>query len=39
MDVFSPQIYGNYPVLDSVLLHYLDIESIVERYQVNPAAF
>jgi hypothetical protein len=38
-DAFSPQIYGNYPVLDSILLHYLDIESIVARHQVNPAAF
>jgi hypothetical protein len=38
-DPFSPQIYGNYPILDSVLIYYLDIESIVERHQVNPAAF
>jgi hypothetical protein len=38
-EVFSPQIYSNYPVLDSVLLHYLDIESIVARHQVNPAVF
>jgi hypothetical protein len=38
-DAFSPQIYGNYPVLDSVLLHYLDIESLIQRHQVNPAPF
>jgi hypothetical protein len=38
-EVFSPQIYSNYPVLDSVLIYYLDIESIVARHQVNPAAF
>jgi hypothetical protein len=38
-DVFSPQIYSNYPELDSVLLHYLDIESVIQRHQVNPAAF
>jgi hypothetical protein len=38
-DVFSPQIYGNYPVLDSILIYYLDIESIIQRHQVNPAAF
>jgi hypothetical protein len=37
--VFSPQIYGNYPVLDSILLHYLDIESIIQRHEVNPTAF
>jgi hypothetical protein len=39
MDTFSPQIYGNYTVLDSFLLHYLDIESVVQRHEVNPAAF
>jgi hypothetical protein len=39
MDTFSPQIYGNYPVLDSIMLHYLDIEGIIQRHQVNPAAF
>jgi hypothetical protein len=39
MDTFSPQIYGNYLGLDAVLLHYLDIEEIVARHQVNPAAF
>jgi hypothetical protein len=39
MDAFSPQIYGNYPVLDSVLLNYLDIESLIQRHQVNPEAF
>jgi hypothetical protein len=38
-DAFSPQIYGNYLVLDSVLIYYLDIESIIQRHQVNPAAF
>jgi hypothetical protein len=38
-EAFSPQIYGNYLVLDSVLIYYLDIESIVARHQVNPAAF
>jgi hypothetical protein len=38
-DAFSPQIYGNYPVLDSVLIYYLDIEGIIQRHQVNPAAF
>jgi hypothetical protein len=39
MDTFSPQIYGNYLILDSVLLQYLDIESLIQRHQVNPAAF
>jgi hypothetical protein len=39
MDTFSPQIYGNYLGLDAVLLHYLDIEEIVARHQVNPAPF
>jgi hypothetical protein len=38
-DAFSPQIYGNYPVLDSILIYYLDIESLIQRHQVNPAAF
>jgi hypothetical protein len=38
-EAFSPQIYGNYPILDSVLLQYLDIESLVQRHQVNSAAF
>jgi hypothetical protein len=38
-EVFSLQIYSNYPVLDSVLIYYLDIESIVARHQVNPEAF
>jgi hypothetical protein len=38
-EAFSPQIYENYPVLDSVLIYYLDIEGIVQRHQVNPAAF
>jgi hypothetical protein len=38
-DAFNPQIYGNYPVLDSVLIYYLDIESLIQRHQVNPAAF
>jgi hypothetical protein len=38
-DAFSPEIYGNYPVLDSVLIYYLDIESLIQRHQVNPAAF
>jgi hypothetical protein len=38
-DVFSPQVYGNYPVLDSVLIYDLDIESIIQRHQVNPEAF
>jgi hypothetical protein len=36
---FNPQIYSNYPVLDSVLIYYLDIESLIQRHQVNPAAF
>jgi hypothetical protein len=36
---FSPQIYGNYPILDSVLIYYLDIESLIQRHQVNPTAF
>jgi hypothetical protein len=39
MDTFSPQIYANYPVLDSVLMYYLDIEGIVQRHQVNPLTF
>jgi hypothetical protein len=39
MDAFSPQIYGNYTVLDSVLLYYLDIESLIQRHEVNPTAF
>jgi hypothetical protein len=39
MDTFSPQIYGNYLGLDAVMLHYLDIEEIVQRHQVNPAPF
>jgi hypothetical protein len=39
MDAFSPQIYSNYPVLDSVLIHYLDIESLIQRHQVNPEVF
>jgi hypothetical protein len=38
-EAFSPQIYSNYPVLDSILIYYLDIESIVQRYQLNPEAF
>jgi hypothetical protein len=38
-EAFSPQIYANYPVLDSVLIYYLDIESLIQRHQVNPAAF
>jgi hypothetical protein len=38
-DAFSPQIYGNYPDLDLILLHYLDIESVIQRHQVNPVAF
>jgi hypothetical protein len=38
-DVFSPQIYSNYLVLDSVLIYYLDIESLIQRHQVNPSAF
>jgi hypothetical protein len=38
-DTFSPQIYGNYPILDSILLHYLDIEGIIQRHEVNPSAF
>jgi hypothetical protein len=38
-DPFSSQIYGNYTVLDSVLLHYLDIESLIRRHQVNPEVF
>jgi hypothetical protein len=38
-NTFSPQIYGNYPVLDSILIHYLDIEGIIQRHQVNPVAF
>jgi hypothetical protein len=38
-ETFNPQIYSNYPVLDSVLIHYLDIESVIQRHQVNPAAF
>jgi hypothetical protein len=38
-DAFNPQIYANYPVLDSILIHYLDIESLIQRHQINPAAF
>jgi hypothetical protein len=38
-ETFSPQIYANYPVLDSVLIYYLDIESIVQRHDVNPEVF
>jgi hypothetical protein len=38
-EAYSPRIYGNYPVLDSILIYYLDIESLIQRHQVNPAAF
>jgi hypothetical protein len=38
-DAFSPKIYGKYPILDSIMIYYLDIESLIQRHQVNPAAF
>jgi hypothetical protein len=39
LDTFDPHIYAKYPGLDSILLHYLDIESLIQRHHVNPAAF
>jgi hypothetical protein len=36
---YNPVLYANYPVLDQILLNYLGIEELVDRWKVDPTVF
>jgi hypothetical protein len=36
---FSPQVYANYPELDQIMLLYLGMEELVQRWKLEPELF
>jgi hypothetical protein len=39
LEKFSPSVYSRYPVLDQILLDYLGMEEIVQRWKLEPDVF